>query len=61
MENVALPGELAGLSSQAARSKAMPLLDAIGLSERVENCVPPKGSGEYYGGILHDPYPSNWV
>ena len=37
LENVMIPALIGGVSSKEARSKALPLLDAVGLSGRLEH------------------------
>jgi putative ABC transport system ATP-binding protein len=44
LENVTLPGELSGKSPQAARELARPLLEAVGLADRL-NTFPDRLSG----------------
>ena len=44
MENITLPLELAGVSPKAARERALPLLDAVGLLDR-EKTFPDRLSG----------------
>ncbi len=44
LENVALPGELSGLTALAARQQAEPLLEAVGLLDRL-NTFPDRLSG----------------
>jgi putative ABC transport system ATP-binding protein len=46
LENVALPGELSGLSAPAARQRAEPLLEAVGLIERLDTFPDRLSGGE---------------
>jgi putative ABC transport system ATP-binding protein len=46
IENVALPGELSGLSSDAARRRGLPLLEAVGLADRLDTFPERLSGGE---------------
>ena len=60
LENVVLPLELGGVSPQAARQRAEPLLDAVGLLDRAETFPDRLSGGEQQRvsiarALVHDP------
>lgn len=46
IENVALPGELRGLSPEQAREESLPLLESVGLADRLETFPERLSGGE---------------